>query len=87
MKKVRPTKLLDFLCVVLFHILNNISYRYFCALGIFLYIELVMKGRTVFSHVDVKKKKKSLFEKKKNQNQNPLWNYGNISTFTMTSND
>ena len=49
----RPTRLLDFLCVVLFHILNNISYRYVCALGILLFLELVMKGRTVFSHINV----------------------------------
>ena len=55
----RPTRLLDFLCVVLFHLLNNIAYRYICALGILLFLELVMKGRTIFSHVDVQVK--SLF--------------------------
>ena len=40
----RPTRLLDFLCVVLFHILNNISYRYVCAHGIFLYIYILRTG-------------------------------------------
>ena len=77
--------------MVLFHILNNISYRYFCAHGIFLYIYILRTGNEKLEQFSLilMPQMKSLFienrikKKKKNQFHNGIVK---MSTFTMTFN-